>query len=456
MKLELFEMIDQTIDLLNRNIEEYKVIRKELKYTLLSILDKELALDITSRIKSGESLREKIIRNQYYLKFDTPQAIIDNLSDLIGLKVDCRFIEDEFKIYRDLKFSFTTKLEDGFYTCETYPYIALDLEPYQPQSQRNGFAIYRVDGYYINGDHKVRFELQIKSLVNSFWGDIEHKLVYKNTTYIAYDFFMKDLLASIKANLTIVDRQLHIIHDAMADNNVSNEVLNRLSFESLIAKAINDLCAEKLKNAIGFSIDIRGTSKILGYFIFKKNIQSANNNDQFVGLLQLFGRLNSEDIDFENQITMEERYQSKDVFCEVLGDYLLQQMNIDFEWFVFFRILFAVEPGNNVEDFKLFLKVLKGNVIDEEQYNTLFTSLSTKDATQVKDACMKMLAEGLCTVNSIQIVHNDMLQKLQTSFYKFMCELDERVMNYADFKHYEDAYREELHSIINSIFHKKL
>ena len=38
-----------------------------------------------------------------------------------------------------------------------------------------------------------------------FWGDIEHKLVYKNTNYYVYDDFMKELLGSIKANLTLTD-----------------------------------------------------------------------------------------------------------------------------------------------------------------------------------------------------------------------------------------------------------
>ncbi|MDF9823906.1 ppGpp synthetase/RelA/SpoT-type nucleotidyltransferase [Breznakia sp. PF5-3] len=453
MKLELFDKIDATITLLERNREEYQVIRKELKYTLLSILDREIAMDITTRIKESDSLKEKIIRNQYYLRYDTPEDILANLSDLIGLKIDCRFIDEEFKVYRELKEYFTIEKEDGFSTCEKFPHIALDMVPHQPQSQKNGFAIYRIDGYYDTGTHKVNFELQIKSLVNSFWGDIEHKLVYKNTNYMAYDYVMKDLLSSIKANLTIVDRQLHIIHDAMgSDYNVSTSFMNRISFEDLISKAINDLCAEKLRKAIGFSIDIRDTSNILGQYIFKKNIQHSKDDAQIVSLLQLFSRLNNEEIDFEHSIEMESCFVSEDPFHEVLGNYLLGKMNIDYEWFVFFRILFAIEPGNNAEDFKLFLNVLKSSFVKEETFENRFSKLSLEDAERTRSDCLELFAQGLCILNTIRIVHNSKMEDLNKCFSSFLDELEERVISYKDFEHYRDGYRDELHSMIKDIF----
>lgn len=453
MKLELFSKIDETIALLEKNREEYQIICKELKYTLFSVLDRDIAIDITTRIKACNSLKEKIIRNQYYLKYDTSEDILAHLSDLIGLKIDCRFIDEEFKIYRDLKQFFVEPKEDGYFTCQKFPHIALDLDPHQPQSQKNGFAIYRIDGYYDTGTHKVNFELQIKSLVNSFWGDIEHKLVYKNTNYIAYDYFMKDLLSSIKANLTIVDRQLHIIHDAMDnDYNASSNFLNRISFEDLISKAINDLCAEKLRNSIGFTIDIRETSNILGHYIYKKNMKSVNDDEQISGLLELFGRLHDESIDFEHNIKIENYTVPKDPFCKVMGTYLLDKMNVDYEWFVFFRILFAIEPGNNQEDFSLFLDVLKNYFIDDHTFTLRFSKLSSTDAIAIRNACLEMFAEGLCNINSIQIVHNAKIDQLNTCFHQYLDELEERVINYKDFMYYHDGYREELHSMIHAIF----
>ena len=119
------------------------------------------------------------------------------------------------------------------------------LRPVSRRFKKIGFAIYRIDGYYLKDGMRVNVELQIKALVHSFWGEIEHKLVYKNTNYYVYDDFMKDLLASIKANLTITDRQLNIIYNQMQESSVSDTSITEGTFEKQISKAINDLFARK-------------------------------------------------------------------------------------------------------------------------------------------------------------------------------------------------------------------
>ncbi len=34
-----------------------------------------------------------------------------------------------------------------------------------------------------------------------------------------------------------------------------------------------------------------------------------------------------------------------------VGKYLISVLNSDYDWYVFFRMLFAIEPGNNIHDF---------------------------------------------------------------------------------------------------------
>lgn len=159
LKLELFNKIDDTLHLLKIKKEDYQQIRKEIKYILLDILDhnNEMIMDISSRVKSAESLREKIIRNRLYLKYETDQDILDHLSDLIGLKIECRFIDEEEKVFQILKNYFTIAVNDGYYCSKKYPYLKLELESKQPQMQRNGFTIYRIDGYYERDTEKNSF-----------------------------------------------------------------------------------------------------------------------------------------------------------------------------------------------------------------------------------------------------------------------------------------------------------
>lgn len=456
MRLAVFDKIDETLSLLKNRKEEYQQIRKEIKYILLDVLGKNnsMVMDIFSRVKTADSLREKIIRNRFYMDYDTSQEILDNLSDLIGLKIECRFIDEEERLYIHLKEYFNVDSGNGFYTCEKYPFLKLELGPSQPQLQKNGFSIYRIDGYYENGAERIRFELQIKSMVNSFWGDIEHKLVYKNTNYYVYDDFMKQLLSSIKDNLTIIDRQLHIIYDEMENSDRHQMgLVSENNFEKMLAKAINDLFTEKLKSSIGFTVNVKNTSDILGHYIFVKNIRDElGNPDKSNSLFVVFKKLNSMEIDFKEEIRMEADFTSHDPFVYHLGKELLAKINIDYDWYVFFQMLFALEPGNNIEDFSLFMDILKEYLVDNYWFKTSFMRLAMDEATKIQNECMTFLAEALCEVGTIKIIYNQKLNEISEVFVHFVEELEERVISLKDFEYYKEAYLNELKEKIKAIF----
>jgi len=456
MRLELFDRIDETTALLRENREEFQQIRKEVKYILLDILknQNDMIMDISSRIKTENSLREKIIRNRLYLQHETSEEILYSLSDIIGLKVECRFIDEEWRVYKTLKDYFNLEDHNGYFTCKKYPYIKLELGSKQPQLQRNGFTIYRIDGYYERGDRNVNFELQIKSMVNSFWGDIEHKLVYKNTNYYVYDDFMKNLLSSINANLTTIDRQLRVIYDEMENSDRQQMgLVSETNFEKMLAKAINDMFTEKLKESIGFTINIKNTSDILGHYMFVKNIRDEFGNEEGANsLFKIFKKLNSMHIDFKTKISLEKEFVSNDAFMHIMGNHLVSIMNNDYEWYVFFQMLFALELGNNIEDFNLFIEILKDYLVDDYWFRSSFMRLSLEEAASVQNECMIILANALCEIGTIKIIYNEKLTRISDCFATFIQELNERVISYSDFKHYKEAYQTEFNERIHAIF----
>ena len=289
MRLKVFDTIDETLALLEKNNDFYHTVEKEIKQYFKAIFadEKEMIIDINSRVKSKESLREKIIRNRFYVENEDAQGILDHLSDLIGFIIECRFIEDEYKVLNKLRETLTIRNDDGFYYNEQNLNFYLDCSSQQPQIQKNGFAIYRIDGYYLKDGEKVNVELQIKALVHSFWGEIEHKLVYKNTNYYVYNDFMKDLLASIKASLTITDRQLNIIYNQMQQTSMNDASITESSFEKQISKAINDLFAMKMNESIGFTLNLKSVSTILGHYIFIKDIRFDGGNNDRISSLRL-------------------------------------------------------------------------------------------------------------------------------------------------------------------------
>lgn len=455
MRLQVFDLIEETLNLLEKNNGFYHEAEQEINTIIRSLFidHLETPVDLSSRVKSKESLREKIIRNRLYKECPNAQSILDQLSDLIGVTIECRFIEEEYKALSWLRKQLTQKDEQGYYTCACYPRLHLDLASHQPQLQKNGFSIYRIDGFYEKDKQKVNFELQIKALVHSFWGEIEHKLVYKNTNYYVYDSFMKDLLASINAQLTITDRQLSIVYQQMQELSLSNSGLNEDSFEKQITKAINDLFAQKMMESLGFALNIKQSSTLLGHYIFIKDVHyDGGNNDRIAALFQTFKELSRTQIDFENELYLDASFTSNDVFIDILGHYLISVINDDYDWFVFFKMLFAVEPGNDMQDFCLFLSVIKNYLVDNYWLNTRFLKLSLDQADLLHQECSKILADSLCEIGTIKIIYDSNMLAINKAYILFIEELEQRVISYKDFMEYRQAYYEEWLRQMHEIF----
>lgn len=454
MRLSIFDTIDSTLTLLDERNELYHELEQQLKEYLYAIFsdDSEMIVDIFSRVKTRESLREKIIRNRFYIDYESSEEILDNLSDLIGVSIECRFIEEEYKVLKRLREYFIIHDEaSDYYYNENHPKLFLDASSRQPQVQKNGFSIYRIDGFILHDDLKINFELQIKALVHAFWGDIEHKLVYKNTNYYVYDSFMIDILSSIKANLTIIDRQLSIIYNQMQNSSMSDVSISEKSFEKIVTKAINDLFAMKMNESIGFTINLKSTSSILGHYIFIKDIRhSSISNDRISLLFKTFKKVNNSQMDFENEIVLDGDFSSNDIFIQTLGEYLVSVINIDYDWYVFFKMLFFIEPGNNTEDFILFLKVIKNYLVDDYWLKTSFVRLSMSESIMVQDECAAILARSLVEIGTIAIIDDEKMIAVNKAFVLFIQELENRVINYSDFMNYKEAY---FHDWLNRMSH---
>ena len=237
MKLELFDYINSTLDLIEAKKNTLNQIAESLEsFFTDSLFINDHFLNVNYRIKSSDSLREKILRHNLYLIYTTPMELIENLSDLIGFRIECRFIMDEEKIYKDILNLFNIEYKGGYYSNPLNSSILLKLDDKQPQIQKNGFEIYKIDGKYIKEDVKVNFELQIKSMVNVFWGDIDHRVLYKNFNYMLTEDFFKDIMSSIKESLVMIDKQLMLVYNHLNNVDSSNLDNNKNQFKALLSK----------------------------------------------------------------------------------------------------------------------------------------------------------------------------------------------------------------------------
>ncbi len=448
MKLELFDFIDDTLLLIEEKTDELNAVAEQLeKFFNDSFFIKDHFLNVNYRIKSSESLREKILRHNFYIKYETPENLVHNLSDLIGFRIECRFIEDEEKIYKDIVNLFKIEEEDGYYSNPLNGSIMLKLDEPQPQIQKNGFEIYKIDGRYSKNGLMVNFELQIKSLVNVFWGEIDHRVLYKNFNYMLTEDFFRDIMSSIKDNLAMIDRQLMLVFNHLNDMDTSNAVTKKNQLQSLLSKIIHDIYIVKVRQEIGFVVDFKKSTDIIVNYIFMKGgpEESENYSSNFIRILNRLNDIGNSEISFNNYIDFDRQISFNDEFTRKVGKEILNTINKDFRWNLFFRIIYEIEGGNHADDFEGFIIYLRYRFCENIKKALEIKDLDPSQKEEILDSVMNSIAESFIKDINIDYINDCSIIKLNSSVSKLL----KNINTYDDWK----ASKENItNNILNHIY----
>lgn len=447
MKLELFDYIDRTLQIVDENKDALNKVAESLEsFFTDSLFINDHFLNVNYRIKSSDSLREKILRHNLYLVYNSPDELIENLSDLIGFRIECRFILDEDRIYKDIFDLFNIEEEGGYYSNPLNSSILLKLDDKQPQIQKNGFEIYKLDGKYIKDDVTVNFELQIKSMVNVFWGDIDHRVLYKNFNYVLTEDFFKDIMSSIKESLAMIDRQLMLIYNHLNKVDSSNPDNDKNQFKALMSKIIHDIYIIKVRQELGFVVDFKKSTDVIVEYVFSKEEDSYNNDnygDNFIRVLNRINEISNNEITLDNYIEFEREIYIEDDFERRLGNILLNVINKDFKWNLFFKILFEIEEGNNAENFEELIHFLRVRFCDgiEKELNSknLESSYKKEIMSYIREFILELFNRttdieliDLCKLESLNNTIRKVLDKVQSynDWLILKTELHNKIMKY--------------------------
>ena len=362
MRLGLFNFIDGTLKYLDENREIFEEVANDLSKAFRTMCKSdESFVNITYRVKSRESIKEKIVRNNYYVSGLSEEDTIFTLQDLIGLRCECRFIEDEEKIFKKIKKIFNIKVDDDYYTTKAYKKIRLKLSDHQPQIQKNGFEIYKIDGEYVENERKIHFELQIKSIVNVFWGEIDHKVLYKNYNYMITENFFRDILGSIRTNLIMIDTQLRLLYNHVESMENKSYQDNTDQLKILLSKIIHDVFINKVREELGIILNFKDTTDVIVDYLFMKCVKQKelSYGDQFIKLLNRITAISDMELDLEHYLVFDRTPSYFDDFTRSIGASLVNVINEDFEWNLFFKIIFIIEGGSMAESFEEFLYFFK-------------------------------------------------------------------------------------------------
>ncbi len=290
------------------------------------------------------------------------------------MRLECRFLDDEKKLYDRLLALFSSDAEQGEYRCDN---IYLKLDTPQPERQKNGLDIYRIDGFVLDSGEKYSFELQIKSLVNSFWSEIEHKVIYKNKKYMMIDKFVGELMMSIHDSLVNIDSQLHMLFKrCLASPNVEyrdqiGETLNAL---------INEVYSRVVEKKVGFPVNIKTYSEALVQYVLEyssftsragvkqatmRSLAGERYANTVIAVMNRLRRMEFEDVNVGEKIVLDGYVPENDV-QNAIAEKLLSAVNEDFYVNVFFHIFFSLEVGDDRQDFASYVRYYEWRVVGEK------------------------------------------------------------------------------------------
>lgn len=396
-RIDIFDYIEDACNTLDANLVGFSHAADKLtEYLTNTFGDIDATIGVTSRIKTRDSLKEKIIRNHLYKDAPSDRLVFD-MHDIIGIKIECRFFKDEQYIYDRILDVFCVSAGDGFYSPAGKKAIKLKLDAPQPEKQKNGYSIYRIDGNVLYAGESYNFELQIKSLVNNFWSEIEHKLIYKNNRLNQSDSLMKELLRSAHESLSGIDHQLNLIFDRVSDNSISNQ---HEQLKNMIAFGLNEMYTAIIKANTGIAVSITEYSEAIVEYLLTASSHVKNaSGDSLIQLVatgihaeERVPRLDDGQNYSELLVNLMEWLRTIDYGSIAIGDAIrpeyeltgmdaeiakifVGKINSDFYLNTFFHIFFSLERGSDDEDFADYIKYYTKRVMtgktQEQIYRTL-------------------------------------------------------------------------------------
>lgn len=220
-----FNISNNNIQIANKDIEiflkqlqlvdlEYSAAIKEVE-TKIDILREDFQIrhnynpieHITSRIKSPESLLNKMVKNKVPLDIS---VVKEKIQDVAGVRVVCAFIPDIYKLVEMLK--------------NNTDFIVIKEKDYIKNPKESGYKGYhlivKTPVYLTTGITEVVVEIQIRTMAMDFWASLEHKIKYKYNGYIPEN--VKEELLECSNFATNLDLKMLSLKNTVDENNLIN------------------------------------------------------------------------------------------------------------------------------------------------------------------------------------------------------------------------------------------
>ncbi len=162
-----------------------------------------LSPTIYCRLKKFSSLYEKVLK-KLRTQPDPPQKEIV-LTDVMGIRIVCPFLEDLEKTVALLRREFTIFEVDHkgeMLSPFQFGYNSIHLQMAVPEKIRRRYGI----------SDEISCEIQVRTILQEAWAQVEHEIMYK-ADFAPFGEPLKRKLAALSANLTLSDIIFQEIRD---------------------------------------------------------------------------------------------------------------------------------------------------------------------------------------------------------------------------------------------------
>lgn len=155
---------------------------------------------IKSRIKSPESIIEKLYRKDFPISME---SVLENVNDVAGIRVICSFIDDIYQVAHMLA------NQDDVTVVEVKDYIKNPKE----NGYRSYHMIVEVPVFFTNRKQNMRVEVQLRTIAMDFWASLEHKMRYKKDIANADEIFNElrlcaDIIAKTDSKMQNINKRI--------------------------------------------------------------------------------------------------------------------------------------------------------------------------------------------------------------------------------------------------------
>ncbi len=161
------------MSLYDKALEQVEEELTQIKKSFNKIYGYDIINNITTRIKTPNSIVNKMQKKHYEMNY---KNLIENINDIAGVRVTCPLKNDIYKTVNVIKQIPNVRI--------------IKIKDYIKKPKESGYSGYHLiveTDVEINGEIiPVKVEIQLRTMAMDFWATNEHKMKYKSTKKLSF------------------------------------------------------------------------------------------------------------------------------------------------------------------------------------------------------------------------------------------------------------------------------